>query len=685
MKAYRKVICDGITTRAIDYTDTPAGMSIKTVNELDIKFVDRPTKVQAALVAWKICMYDNEFEEYYFAEGKTKNELKAFITEQKEIYGTCHKDSRNVRMICFVNDLDFVQAYLRKDFDCEVFRVKGDKMASCVLDNFLELRDVSFMSRSIQDFVGKKDNKAMTLCAYARYFYDTYVIEKHEATKTVYDNDKKNRVPMDDTFVADIPLTLQMVVYQEMHNGMTSEDRARIPALWPADEPAYKNLRQCAFFGGKIQYNPSNCHHRDSQLGYRDFVSSYSTRMLLETYPMGPMVKCPNYIPNDYNYKYLIHFTATNVDARYEHLGLLSIDKDHIWRRNKKIAAVNPVFDEYDRLVKADSVELLLCDLDFEAFKWHYAGEINILGVKRAKADYLPDYIRRPIEKYFLIKATHKKGSIARADAKDRLEIAYGTLVKGIFTDYDKAVKKAIGSPYIGIWITAYARNALLEMIKYVGDDFVWCHTDSLIYSNPQLYEDFFEEYNKKQQERVAEYIEYHCVSHDDPFMPGPWETPDVLTFDDDSKEHEAFCKLGCFEEEEKTYITDLEAKAPNSLVYLVGERIETKIGGMPKHFMKYGKKVCALERDHDYDTILDAYMSSTKYNDFRECRYYSDTDKNEVCKFTKDGHIYMENAWCAKYKMLVCLTEQQYLEMQADVLKAQEEQAAAWGKIELI
>lgn len=77
--------------------------------------------------------------------------------------------------------------------------------------------------------------------------------------------------------------------------------------------------------------------------------------------------------------------------------------------------------------------------------------------------------------------------------------------------DIEESIEKYNNDPhrflsYIwGIFVTAYARKNLFEGIKSIGEDYIYCDTDSIKFFNKEKHDDYINRYNKKVTEKCEE------------------------------------------------------------------------------------------------------------------------------------------------------------------------------------
>ena len=89
-----------------------------------------------------------------------------------------------------------------------------------------------------------------------------------------------------------------------------------------------------------------------------------------------------------------------------------------------------------------------------------------------------------------------------------------------------------------GVWVTAYARRRLWNAIFATGEDHVYCDTDSDKFRNWEKHEAWFEQDNKKAEEKLRAAMKFHHLDFEKWCCPKTIEgEPKILGFwDDDGK-----------------------------------------------------------------------------------------------------------------------------------------------------
>lgn len=249
-------------------------------------------------------------------------------------------------------------------------------------------------------------------------------------------------------------------------------------------------------------------HNGVQKIGHKDFRSSYPTRQMIDYMPVGKPFwfgavtdeSILDMVLNTYCCVFLLHLTDVHIKE--------GITAPYI-PSSKCLSLVNPLKIN-GKVVYADSLTIAVTEIDYKWIRKQYtAGNkavTNMLCFNRGSA---PDWLKAEVMKYFTMKCTTDKeltlydwvkallnsiyGMSATSICRDKWEFNGGTIAKGK-ADFNKQITHYYNSrnsfmPYqIGIYTTAWARDALMQMIEAVGyEKFLYCDTDSVFYiSTPE-------------------------------------------------------------------------------------------------------------------------------------------------------------------------------------------------------
>ena len=370
-----------------------------------------------------------------------------------------------------------------------------------------------------------------------------------------------------------------------------------------------------AFIGGTVLCNWLYKRRTIHNVECWDIASSYPFVILNNLYPSTVFQKVPRGREREYmkkkQYLYLIHFTAYNIESRFN---------CHFISRNKAISIKNCLADNGHVVSCKDGyIELILTNIDFEIFEKCYTHDLDKFEIHEMKVSIgkpLNNSFRRFIVELYKNKTTLKgvpdKEELYQ-NSKSLVNAGYGDLVTKIFSDeiiynYDNKDKvwdykrldensfnkklaninrksrKNYKAFIQGVFVTAHARARIWDFIINGGDEFLaYTDTDSLKVVNYKG--DFFETRNKEVMSRLEK------IAHD-------LEIPldDLQPMDIKGKRH----PLGVWEQEETCI--DFRSLACKQYIAKYGDgSLHLTCAGVSKLAVKLFKSV----DDFDIDRTL--------------------------------------------------------------------------------
>lgn len=312
------------------------------------------------------------------------------------------------------------------------------------------------------------------------------------------------RMRMENDTLYSLPLTSTGYVRRLAKEAMRKFNHKQLQAMM-CDVDVYKLLR-LEFRGGDTHANRYHVNKILENVASYDRASSYPDVMLNYRFPMSAFT--PRMITDIGELEkkcqirdccFIAVFTITNLQQRDIYYGApyLSLDK--------AVEISGQVVDN-GRILSANKAVYVFNDIDWKIVKSEYVGEVEISQVYIAKYGYLPQAFRDLVIDLF-----HKKTSLKNVDgqelnymrSKELINSLYGMCAQNpvkpdvIYMDepdqaftledivdigekLEKYNKKAFLLYAWGCWVTAWARLKLKEMINIVGDNFVYCDTDSV-------------------------------------------------------------------------------------------------------------------------------------------------------------------------------------------------------------
>lgn len=270
--------------------------------------------------------------------------------------------------------------------------------------------------------------------------------------------------------------------------------------LTPED---YARLRQI-FTGGLCITNRFNRGRVMRNIDAYDIRSAYVGVMCHFKYPVTDFVKIPS---NQFN-KYINETDVLSMDRKeawYGHFTFHNLKSKTglaywIFNKNRPHKTDDDIKTSDGRLVSCNGAfDVYLTDLDFQMFKKFYSFDsFETHDIWTAKTSLLPENLIQLLLKWFQQKSVLT--GRARNEVKTKLASTYGIMVTRLYDDdtvfyegwrtynldgklfKDKRAKisslRTIGSYQIGVWVTAWQRYVLGNLLD---DDVTYCDTDSLM------------------------------------------------------------------------------------------------------------------------------------------------------------------------------------------------------------
>ena len=312
------------------------------------------------------------------------------------------------------------------------------------------------------------------------------------------------RMRMENDTLYSLPLTSTGYVRRLAKEAMRKFNHNQLQAMM-CDVDVYKLLR-LEFRGGDTHANRYYVNKILENVASYDRASSYPDVMLNYRFPMSAFT--PRMITDIDELEkkcqirdccFIAVFAITNLQQRDIYYGAPYLSL------NKAVEISGQVVDN-GRVLSADKAVYVFNDIDWKIVKSEYVGEVEISQVYIAKYGYLPQAFRDLVIDLF-----HKKTSLKNVNgqelnymrSKELINSLYGMCAQNpvkpdvIYMDepdqaftledivdigekLEKYNKKAFLLYAWGCWVTAWARLKLKEMINIVGDNFVYCDTDSV-------------------------------------------------------------------------------------------------------------------------------------------------------------------------------------------------------------
>lgn len=478
---------------------------------------------QSIMYIWQFAVMELDTQEIQACYGRTWNEFIIFMNDINNDFYT---------LLIFVHNLSYEFQFFRHIIEIKkdkVFSLKPRKILRCESKHLRFQCSYLQTNKSLDKFTKDMNVKHQKLSGvkfdYSKIRYPWTKLDLYEVGYSIYDvvgllEAMYIRITSENDSLYSLPLTSTGYVRRRAKQAMRKYNYKQLHAMM-CNEKIYTLLRN-EFRGGDTHANRYHVNKILENVVSFDRASSYPDVMLNYQFPMSPFV--PRLIDDideletlckKRNYCFLAEFEITNLQQRDIYYGAPYLSED------KAIEISNPVIDN-GRVLSCDKCTYVFNDIDWLIVKSEYKGQATIKNVYTAKYNYLPDSLRELVVTLFHDKTILKNiigkeldymkskelinslyGMCAQNPVKP--EILYIDEIEKSF-DVEKNInikeklenynKKAFLLYAWGCWVTAWARLKLKEMINIVGDDFVYCDTDSVKFIVSDKYNKIVEEIN---------------------------------------------------------------------------------------------------------------------------------------------------------------------------------------------
>ena len=473
--------------------------------------------------------------------GRTIHEF----TEATELLRQYYDLSPKKRLRLYVHRLVAEFQNIRKYFNViDSFSAEKRKPYYVVFDNGIELYDAHAMTdKSIENIAADLDieyiadkNPNMKRSPVMKLDEDTlqHIISYSNVVYTLIEDEL-----LQYKSIIKLPLTNTQRVRRHINKHCISDTSYmnKVRSLTMTYDE-FLLLKRC-FTGGYTFANPTYRNRVLEEVTSLDISSAYPSIITTELFPMSPFAEyeIESYAEfiefvTDYQFCSAFDITLYNLESRYDDIFLLNPDQIH------EGTGVN-VRTLGGKVDSADKLTISLTNVDWAIFSQLYTFDLDKIVIERfmgAKAGYLPFTLVNSVLQLYRDK-TELKGVPGKErqykEAKVKLNSVYGMLVtdeiqrnkvsynkgswditsfntfeeqleKDIQTLNDYNNKKSRTTFYgWGVWVTAYARKRLFNVILKTAPDFVYCDTDSVKILNYEKYRTVFENDLVRQKNRI--------------------------------------------------------------------------------------------------------------------------------------------------------------------------------------
>lgn len=304
----------------------------------------------------------------------------------------------------------------------------------------------------------------------------------------------------------------------------------KMTKLLPRNKSEYIFMKD-AFMGGYTHANKIHARRIISNVKSKDIASSYPYVMLAEKYPSTNWFIVRPYEINDYrneDYSLLLDVTFIGLKAKTWNT-YISVSKCKDYDKDKLLT-------DNGRVISSPQLSMRCTNIDLDIIEKAYdIKEIRYNKILASKNEYLDSGFMRYILELYGNK-TVLKGNIEYEDlymqSKQFINALYGMKVTDIVNeswefinykwvqehqDIDKVLDELRNKPYKnylsyqhGVWVTAYARRALWDIILQIDKEVVYVDTDSVKYIGE--HENVFIDYNERATQKLRKALEYNYI-----------------------------------------------------------------------------------------------------------------------------------------------------------------------------
>lgn len=288
------------------------------------------------------------------------------------------------------------------------------------------------------------------------------------------------------------------------------------------------NLCRQAFMGGLTiaSHKFAGATVHSSRLRHVDFASSYPARQMMDYFPSGrPMWYGEVEDEEDFR-DALDTFCCCFVATFYGLQIKPGVTAPYI--PSSKAVYHHDVLKVNGKVVSADEFSIVLTEIDFRIIERQYTyDDIMIDRLLVFQRGSCPGFLKRRIMDYYRKKCELKYsdprlyqaskamlngiyGMTATAITREDFELDEDLVIVGKRRPDQEQLDKFYRSynsflPYqLGVWTTAHARAALIDMIERIGyDNFLYCDTDSAFFLETPENAELLREMNEKTRERA--------------------------------------------------------------------------------------------------------------------------------------------------------------------------------------
>lgn len=477
------------------------------ITRFDIETSTVPGMDQAFMYIWQF-----QIEDLPTVIGRTWDEYFYFLDHIRMEIG-------NYWFVRYIHNASFEFSFVKGVYDFEpneVFRTEPRKVLKFTMFDQIEYRCSYYLTNlSLDKFLKQMNVENKKLSGdefdYSKVRYPWTELTDREIQYCINDvrglvQALKKFMAVDNDNLATIPMTSTGFVRRDVRKAMERFNYDQLHDMLP-DVRVYTVLNE-RFRGGDTHSNRWLSNIIVENVSSVDRVSSYPDVMMNCKFPMSKFWPIPGCTPEKVRammktgrYALLMRIAFYDIELSDPFDGAPYLSRD----KCRKIS--DPVYDN-GRIISRSYLETSITDIDLKIILQHYRfSASNPFEVYYRKYKPLPTMLTDVVMKYYRIKTELKHigpdderytfylankarlnrcyGMTAQNPVKDSIDYINGEFVvrdEPIEKLLDQSNRKAFLNYRWGVWVTAWARLRLHEMIWLRGHDFVYCDTDSVKY-----------------------------------------------------------------------------------------------------------------------------------------------------------------------------------------------------------
>lgn len=325
--------------------------------------------------------------------------------------------------------------------------------------------------------------------------------------------------------IATIPLTSTGYVRRHLRDVMNTPENHEKFLEMQLDKTLYGLFRD-ARRGGNCHCSPICASKIIRLMKSLDMSSAYPAVMVQKMFPMTPF----RHIWDTKNFEQYVDDpkTACLLDVTFTNIRIKTLATIPYLPRSI-CTQIDNITTDNGRILSGDKVSIVLTDIDYQIIRSQYKFDVECNACYCSMYDYLPDELRDELLKMYADKTTLKDSDYYYyMKQKNKFNSTFGCMLTDICQETVAYNAYSTGNPFKkrkersytsmlskyynnkdsflsyqhGIWVTAWCRYRLQKAIDLLGENMVYCDTDSVKYKeslasrtlketlNSEIYED---------------------------------------------------------------------------------------------------------------------------------------------------------------------------------------------------